>query len=310
VVDEVMNGLVSYGRPLTIVLDDVHAVRSDTSLRSIRHAIERLPVNARLLAATRSEPPIGLARLRARRTLAEIRARELAFTVDEASELVAREGVGLSGESVELLVERTEGWPAGLYLAVLWLRDLDEPNREVRAFAGSAREVGDYLTDEVLTALVPETRAFLLRTSVLGRFTPELCDAVLGRDDSAAVLDELARSNMFLVGLDAHGEWYRYHHLFGELLQMELGHAAAQELRRTAAAWCRAHGLVEDAIDYAAAAGDAETVADLLVEHHLKFIQSGRLAQLLGWIRWLPPNLLAGHPTLPVSAAAAAALVF
>ena len=127
---------------------------------------------------------------------------------------------------------------------------------------------------------------------MLGRFTPELCDAVLGREDSAAVLTELARSNMFLVALDARGEWYRYHHLFGELLQLELGGEQASELRRRAAAWCRAHGLVEDAIEYAAAAQDAETVAELLVELHLEFIWGGRLGQFLGWVRWLPAELL------------------
>ncbi len=196
-------------------------------MRSIAQAIERLPANARLLASTRSDPAIGLARLRARRVLTEVRARELAFTVDETHELVVREGIGLSSESVALLVERTEGWPAGLYLAALWLRDLQDPNGGVRDFAGSARQVGDYLADEVLTALAPEIRDFLLRTSVLARFTPELCDAVLGREDSAAVLAELARSNMFLVALDARGEWYRYHHLFGEVLQLELGRETA-----------------------------------------------------------------------------------
>ena len=131
---------------------------------------------------------------------------------------------------------------------------------------------------------------------MLGRFTPDLCDAVLGRDDSAAVLAELARSNMFLVALDADGEWYRYHHLFGELLQLELGGEDAPELRRRAAAWCREHGLVEDAIEYAAAAGDAETVAELLVENHLEFIWGGRLGQFLGWVRWLPSELLARAP--------------
>ena len=207
-----------------------------------------------------------------------------------------------------LLVERTEGWPAGLYLAALWLRDLEDPDEGVRAFAGSARHVGDYLTDEVLTALAAETRDFLVRTSVLGRFTPELCDAVLGREDSAAVLAELARSNMFLVALDARGEWYRYHHLFGELLQLELGRDAARELRRRAADWCRAHGLVEEAIEYAAAAGDAETVAELLLENHLEFIWGGRLGQFLGWVRWLPPELLVEHPLLPAAGAAAAGL--
>ena len=148
----------------------------------------------------------------------------------------------------------------------------------MQSFAGSARHISDYLTDEVLTALAPETRDFLLRTSVLGRFTPELCDAVLGLEDSAAVLAELARSNMFLVALDARGEWYRYHHLFGELLRLELGREDATVLRRRAAAWCRAHGLVEDAIEYAAAAGDAGTVAELLVELHRR-VRVGRAAR-------------------------------
>jgi LuxR family maltose regulon positive regulatory protein len=308
-VDELMNGLVAYGRAVTIVLDDLHEVSSEASLKSIGHAIDRLPTNARLVASTRSDPAIGVARLRARRTLAEVRALELAFTVDEASELLVSEGIGVSNGSVEMLVERTEGWPAGLYLATLWLRDLDDPDAGVRAFAGSARQVGDYLTDEVLTALDPRTREFLLRTSVLERFTPALCDAVVGREGSAAVLTELARSNMFLVALDARGEWYRYHRLFGEVLQLELGPEAACELRRRAAAWCRAHGLIEDAVEYAAAAGNAEMVAELLLEHHLEFVWGGRLGQFLGWIRWLPSELLGEQPLLPAAGAAAAALL-
>jgi len=308
-VDELMNGLVAYARPVAIVLDDLHTVKSEASVRSIAHAIRRLPGNVRLLASTRSDPAIGLGRLRARRALTEIRTRELAFTVDEASELIVRERIGLSPGSVEVLVQRTEGWPAGLYLAALWLRGLDDPDQGVRAFAGSARQVGDYLADEVLSALVPLMRDFLVRTSVLGRFTPELCDAVLGREGSAAVLAELVGSNMFLVALDARGEWYRYHHLFGEVVQLELGRDAALELRRRAAAWCRAHGLVEDAIEYAAAAGDAETVAELLLEHHLEFIWGGRLGQFLGWIGWLPAEQLVGHPLLPASGATTAALL-
>jgi LuxR family transcriptional regulator, maltose regulon positive regulatory protein len=176
-------------------------------------------------------------------------------------------------------------------------------------FLGSARHVADYLTDEVLTALAPETRDFLLRTSVLGRFTPALCDAILGREDSAAVLAELARSNMFLVALDVRAEWYRYHHLFGELLRLELGPEDASGLRRRAAAWCRAQGLVEDAMEYAATAGDAETVAELLVEHDREFVWGGRVGQLLGWVRWLPSELLLEHPSLPAAGAFAAALL-
>ncbi|HZE04954.1 MAG TPA: hypothetical protein VE127_07010, partial [Solirubrobacteraceae bacterium] len=308
-VDELMNGLVAYGRRLAIVLDDLQTVGGERSLGSIAHAIDRLPANARLLVSTRSEPAFSLARLRARGDLTEIRAQELAFTIAEAEELLLGEGIELSGGSVELLVARTEGWPAGLYLAALWLRGLEDPDEGVRAFVGSARHVADYLTDEVLSVLAPETRDFLLRTSVLGRFTPELCDAVLERQDSAAVLTELARSNMFLVALDGRGEWYRYHHLFGELLLLELGREDARELRRRAAAWCRANGLVEDAIEYAAAAGDAEAVAELLVEHDRQLVWGGRLAQLLGWVRWLPSQMLLEHPSLPAAGAFATAML-
>ena len=308
-VDEVMNGLVAYGRPVAIVLDDLHTVGSERSVRSIAHAIERLPDNARLLLSSRSDPAISVARLRARGGLTEIRARELAFTVDEARELTVREGIELSGESVELLVERTEGWPAGLYLAALWLRDLKDPDEGVRAFAGSARHVADYLTDEVLSALDFWTRDFLVRTSVLGRFTPELCDAALGREDSAAVLAELARSNMFLVALDAREQWYRYHHLFGEVLALELGREDASALRRRAATWCCEQGLVEDAIDYAAAAGDAETVAELLVEHDRELVWGGQVGLFLRWVRWLPSELLLEHPSLAAGGAVAASLL-
>jgi ATP/maltotriose-dependent transcriptional regulator MalT len=308
-VDELMNGVVAYGRPVTIVLDDLHTVRSEASLGSLVHAVERLPPGARVVVSTRSDPALGLAKLRASRALTEVRARDLAFTLDETRELFVREGIELSSESVERLVERTEGWPAGLYLAALWLRDLDDPDEGVRTFAGSARHVGDYLTAEVLTALPPETRDFLVQTSALGRFTPELCDAVLGREDSAAVLAELARSNMFLVALDARAEWYRYHHLFGELLQLELEPHAACELRRRAADWCRARGLVEEAIEHASAAGRAETVAELLLETHLEFIRGGRAGQFLGWVRRLPVELLVEHPLLPAAGAAAAGLV-
>lgn len=308
-VDELVNGLAAYGRPATIVLDDLHTVRSDACVESIGYAIERLPANARLVAATRAEPRIGLARMRARRALTEVRGADLAFTLEETHDLLGSEGIDLSAESVELLAERTEGWPAGLYLAALWLRDLDDPDGRVRDFAGSARQVGDYLSDELLAALAPDTRDFLLRTSALGRFTPELCDAVLGRGDSSAVLAELARSNMFLVALDARGGWYRYHHLFGDLLRLELGREAAVELRRTAAGWCRAHGLVEDAIEYAAAAGDVAQVAELLLEHHREFIWGGRIGQFLGWISWLPAEVLVEHPVLPAAGAHAAALL-
>ena len=302
-VDALLNGLVAYARPLAIVLDDLHLLGSEASFRSLEHAVERLPDNVRLLAATRSDPPIRLARLRARGALSEIRVRELAFTVDEARELlVRREGIELADEQLELLVQRTEGWPAGLYLAALWLRDRADPQQGVRAFAGSHRQVADYLAGEVLESLAPETKDFLMRTSMLGRLSPALCDAVLDRQDSAAVLADLVRSNVFIVALDGRGEWYRYHHLFGELLRLELAEARLEEpaeLHRRAAAWCRGRGLVEDAIEHAAAAGDDATVAEVLAEHELELFRSGRVAMFLSWIKRLPPELLIEHPSLP-----------
>ena len=302
-VDQLLNGLLAYGRPLAIVLDDLHLLGSEASFRSIEHAVERLPDNVRVLATTRSDPPIRLARLRARSTLSEIRAGELAFTVDEARELlVRRAGIELADEHLELLVQRTEGWPAGLYLAALWLRKLADPGEGVRAFAGGHRQVGDYLAGEVLESLAPETKDFLMRTSVLGRLSPELCDAVLDRQDSAAVLAALVRSNVFIVALDGRGEWYRYHHLFGELLRLELAEtqlAEPAELHRRAAAWYREHGLVEDAIEHAAAGGDHATVAEVLAEHELELFRSGRVALFLSWIKRLPPELLIEHPSLP-----------
>ena len=307
-VDELMNALVAYARPVTIVLDDLHTLRSETSLCSIEHAIDRLPPTARLVAATRSEPAISLAPLRASRALIEIRARELAFTVDEARELIAHEGIKLSGNSLELLVERTEGWPAGLYLAALWLRDFAEPDEGVRPFPGSARQVADYLTTEVLTTLDAQTRDFLVRTSALDRFTPELCDAVVDRQDSAAVLAQLGRSNMFLVASDARREWYRYHHLFGELLRPQLG--PRKSYRSTPRdRWCRAHGHIEAAIEYASAGGEAEVVAQLLAEHDRELVWGGRIAQFLPWVRWLPSGSPIERPSLPAGAAAAASLL-
>jgi LuxR family maltose regulon positive regulatory protein len=302
-VDQLLNGLHLHAQPLAIVLDDLHLLGSEAAYRSVEHAVERLPENVRMLAATRSDPPIHLARLRARSALAEIRARELAFTVEEARELlVGREGIELADEDLERLVERTEGWPAGLYLAALWLRDLADPREGVRVFAGSHRQVADYLAGEVLESLAPDAKDFLIRTSVLGRFTPELCDAVLNRRDSAAVLAELKRSNVFIVALDGRGEWYRYHHLFGDLLRLELAHTRVvepTELHRRAAEWYRGRGLVEDAIEHAAAAGDDRVVAEVLVEHQVAIFQTGRVQLFLSWIRRLPAELLIEHPSLP-----------
>ena len=312
VVDELMNGIVSYGAPLVVVLDDLQAVSDTDSLASIEYAIERLPANARLIVITRVDPSIRLARLRGRGALAELRAAELAFVPEEARELlVEREGLSLAEADVEALVERTEGWPAGLYLAALWLRGIDDPSSRVREFAGHHRQVADYLGSEVLDALDADVRSFLMRTAVLGRFTAELSDDVLGRSDSASVLAELEHSNLFLVPLDGRGDWFRYHTLFSERLQLELGAVepgAEIEIHRRASVWFRERGMFVEAAEHAGEGRDYAFVARLLAENHPSMLQTGLSATLLRGLRSLPEDELLRFPILPVAGAVAVGL--
>ena len=312
VVDELVNGIASFSEPLVLVLDDLQAVVDPGCMASIEYAVERLPANARVLAITRVDPAIRLARLRARGALAELRAADLAFTVSEARELlVDREHIALSDEDVAALVEHTEGWPAGLYLAALWLRGLDDPGAGLREFAGLRREVAEYLASEVLESLDSDVRSFLMRSAVLGRFTAELCDAVLGREDSGSMLAELERSNLFLVPLEGQGGWFRYHALFSELLRLELegdDPAAETEIHRRASAWFRERGLVVESAEHASAGRDHHLVAELLAENALSLSRSGLSATLLRWIGTLPEEHLLEFPFLPVMAAFAAGM--
>ena len=199
-------------------------------------------------------------------------------------------------------MERTEGWPAGLYLAALWLRGLAEPKAGVRAFHGNHRHVADYLSGEVLDSLDGDTRRFLLETSTLGRFSAPLCDTVLGRTDSAERLRELERTNGFLVALDAHGEWYRYHHLFGELLQLELDLGRPGRGRPDP----RAGGLVvpRARADRGGArprgrGGEHESVARMLGAEHLRLLRSGQHATLLRWGVELPDETSSSGRSFP-----------
>ncbi len=313
VVDELINGIAAFGQPLTVVLDDLHALKSDACLSSFGHAVEQLPPQARIVATTRSDPPIPLGRLRARGALGEIRAHDLAFTIDEARELVVgQEHIDLADNDVEMLLDRTEGWPAGLYLAAMWLRTLEDPRSGVREFHGDHRHVADYLTGEVLDTLDADTRDFLLRTSILGRFNGALCDAVLDRKGSARLIADVERSNLFLVALDSHGEWFRYHHLFRELLQLELAlidPSAATLLHRRASEWCRAHGLLEEALEHAHAAGENGSVATMLVDHHSDLLRTGRQATLLRWLAELPAEQIVENSILAPAGALASGLL-
>ena len=312
-IDDLVNGLAGYGRQIDIVLDDVHLVTDPAGLLPLEKLIERLPPNARLLLLTRGDPPLRLGRLRAGRLLGELRQRDLAFTVDEARELLVEQGgIALERPELELLVERTEGWPAGLYLADLWLREFDDPTSAVRSFSGDQRPVADYLASEVLDALDADDRSFLVRASVFGRFSASLCDAALERNDSAEMLTRIARTNGFVVGLDGRAEWFRYHHLFRDLLALELHRADAAALtglHRRASDWFADRGLVEEAVEHAAATGETAGVVRILREHHAALVRSGRAASLLRWIGALPDDVVMDAPDLAGAAALSSSLL-
>jgi LuxR family transcriptional regulator, maltose regulon positive regulatory protein len=311
-IDELMNGLGSLTEDVVIVLDDLHTVTDEECLASIDYALERMPAAARLIAISRADPALRLARRRAAGALVELRASDLAFTRSEAGELVTQHGgVDLGVEEMQALHERTEGWPAALLLASIWLRTVDDPRRALREFGGGHRFVADYLSQEVVASLDADTQTFLLSASVLGRFTADLCDSVLSRSDSASILARLERGNLLVSRLE-HGGWYRVHPLLAEFAAAELGAVdpeAATEIHRRAGLWLEEHGLAVEAAQHAAAAEDHDLVARILVEHHLTLIRTGGARTLLRWVRSLPDDTLLGHPELAVGGATAAGMV-
>ena len=247
-----------------LVLDDYHLIGSQHVHLSLGFLLEHLPPSVHLVLATRADPPLPLARLRARRRLTELRAAELRFTAAEAAALLsAVTGAGLPAGSVAALTARTEGWAAGLQLAGLSLRGQPDAAGFVAAFSGSHRYVLDYLAEEVLDGQPGQVREFLLETSVLDRLSGDLCDAVTGRSGSQALLQQIEAAGLFLTPLDEVRGWWRYHHLFTDLLRARLqqeqpGKVAA--LHRNAAAWCAEHGLADDAVRHALSAGDPDRV--------------------------------------------------
>ena len=229
--------------------------------------IRNLPPQAHLVICTRADPGLRLGRLRASGRLAEIRADDLNFTLDEAATLLSRVDVVLSGDSLVRLVDRTEGWPAGLYLATLSLAGRTDPDEFVRQFSGGNRFVVDYLTEEVLARHSDEIREFIVSMSVLDRFSAPLCDFVRGSTGSAAILDHLERSNLFLVPLDDERHWFRFHHLFAAVARIELefeGPERAQALHSRALEWFRDHGHIDEAVKHALAAGRTTDAAALV----------------------------------------------
>jgi LuxR family maltose regulon positive regulatory protein len=292
VLPQFLNELVATGRDLVLVVEDYHLITSADVHEAVAYLVERSPDGLHLVVSTRHDPPLPLGRLRARGALTEVRADDLRFSEAEASEfLVGGLGLVLSTAAVASLQARTEGWPAALYLAALSLRGRHDTQAAVDQFAGDDRYVVDYLTTEALARQTPELRNFLLRTSILARLTGPLCDAVAERGDSAERLAELERSNLLLVPLDSRRAWYRYHHLFRDLLRHELESTARDllpDLHRRASAWYRDAGLVVDAASHALAGGDTDAVAELVGRHYGLFVDQGQLATVVGWLEAVP----------------------
>lgn len=252
------------------MLDDYHVLTEPAVHRSLSYLLEHQPPQLHVVIATRSDPPLPLGRLRAAGGLLEIRAADLGFTDEEANRLLNDSlQLGLPEDHLARLGRRTEGWAAGLYLAGLSLRRRSDRAEFIEEFTGTDRYVLDYLGAEVPATFPAERRDFLLETSILPRMTAQLCQAVTGRADSAGWLERIERANLFLVPLDEGREWYRYHHLFVELLRHELALTAPQrvpELHRRAAAWFGARGELTAAIDPTVAAGDLDAAAELAAD--------------------------------------------
>jgi LuxR family transcriptional regulator, maltose regulon positive regulatory protein len=297
-----------------LVLDDYHLVDSRPVHESVAFLLENLPPGLRVVVSGRADPPLPLARLRARGQLAELRAAELRFTGEEAAALLGEAaGPGLPGTAVAALVARTEGWAAGLQLAGLSLQGHADPAGFVAAFSGSHRFVLDYLADEVLEGQTGPVRAFLMETSVLERLSGELCDAVTGRAGSQALLQDIERAGLFLVPLDEVRGWWRYHHLFAGLLRARLQAeqpGRAQELHRAAAAWSDEHDLADDAVRHALAAGDAAWAARLAERHVEALLGRSEGATLRRWLSALPADAVRARPRLCLAQAYGAAQGF
>ena len=287
-----VNELADVSGQLVLVLDDYHAIEDERIHEGMASLIEHLPASAHIVMTSRTEPALRVGTLRARAQLNEIDAVQLRFSLSEAESMLNDvHGLGLAPDTVKRLHDRTEGWAAGLYLAVLSMRGREDASGFVASFAGSDRRVVDYLAAEVLGERREAELDFLLHTSVLDRFSAPLCDAITGAQNSRAMLDRIERVNYFLIPLDARHEWYRYHHLFGELLRHELERTEpgrATELHRVAGRWFLDAAMVSEAIGHLTAAGELDAASELIDNHWLAFTNAGQRETVVRWMDQLP----------------------
>ena len=292
--------------PTVLVVDNAHLVSTPETFDALNDAARSMPSGSQLALASRCEPSLPVGSLRAHRRIFELRTGDMAMTRSEASALLTAAGIRLASDGLDRLMDRTEGWPAGLYLAALSLRAQPSVDAALSRFAGDDQVVADYLRDELMARLEPDHVAFLLHTSILNTLSGPLCDAVLGHAGSARILGTLARSNVLLVSLDRGGTSYRYHPLFREMLHSELRRldpGREPDLHARASAWHEEHGDLDSAIHHAVAAGNPEHSGELLWRHASSYIGHGRNNALAGWLNHFNDDQLAAVPSLAVAAA-------
>jgi LuxR family maltose regulon positive regulatory protein len=297
------NDLVNHAvKDFALVLDDYHLITAESIHRSMVFLLEHAPPQMHLILVTRSNPPLPLARLRARGQLCEVRAADLRFATEEASTFLhAVMRLALSQEEVALVQSRTEGWIAGLQFAALSLRGRTDVSAYLAAFTGSHRFVLDYLSEEVLARQDASVQLFLLQTSVLDRLSEPLCDAVTGQGGSQAMLEALDHANLFLDSLDDERHWYRYHHLFAEVLRSRLRQAEpalVPALHRRASTWYEQHEMLAEAVQLALKAADFEHAAELIEQSYHAIGVRGQVHLVLGWLNLLPDQLVRTRPLL------------
>jgi LuxR family transcriptional regulator, maltose regulon positive regulatory protein len=300
------NVLANRSLPFVLVLDDVHLLHSSASVAVLERLADQVPLGSQLVLTGRSDPPLSLPRMRANGDLLRIGADSLAMSEPEAQMLLEHAGVELDGRALESLVVQIEGWPAGLYLAAIALRESENPGAAAERFAGHDRLVADYLRDEALRTFPGELREFLVRSSVLDRLSARVCDDVLERTDSARMLEEIDASNLFLVPLDRRGEWYRYHHLFRDMLDGELGRldpSIKSALHARASTWWERHGDIDAALHHARAEGDIARMSALIWCNAPGYLSRGRTATVTRWLEPFSPDEVATHPPLALAAA-------
>ena len=291
--DRVLSALAGAGDGITLVLDDLHELNSAEAIGQVGRLLANLPDGVHAIVSTRRDLPLRLHRLRLAGELAEIRAADLSFSEAETRELLAASGIGLSAAGTALLHQRTEGWAAGLRLAALSLATHPDPERFVREFSGSDRAVAEYLIAEMLDRQPGHVQDLLLRTCLLDRVNGELADLLTGRPGSERILLDLEDANAFVVSVDPGRTWFRYHHLFADLLRLELRQTLPGQvpaLHRLAASWLAAHGQVIDAIAHTQAAGDWPGAARLLADHSFSLILDGRAPTVKALVRAFPPG--------------------